>query len=204
VRGSARQSAPVEAAADDDHCARAPLILRIAENSGWPAGRYSMAWWMPSSSRPGMAGRAAPWRPPTGTMGEGRERQRFAEDVGAAYDPPAELGAFRPNLVSRRPRGAFQLERWDASRSRPPGGVVELRRRSTACPGLVRGWAAGEPGRPEPITATVGRSANRGGTERPSPTRTRSMISTRPLVVTGSALNTRERRGSHGGGKAAR
>ena len=102
VRGAEAVGAGVAAADDDDVLAlggdrggseRSPSWTRLAH------GRYSMAWWMPSSSRPGM-GRSRPAvAPPASTTASKSLAQLVGGDVDADVDAGAELGALGRHLL---------------------------------------------------------------------------------------------------------
>src|ERR1700749_1687644 len=106
-----------------------------------------MAWWMPSSSRPGIGRVGGTLAAPASPMASQEGRNGFPGKALPPPEPPAEPGAFAPHLVEPPvPVTLLQLERWDAVAQQAAGGVVALEDgHRVPGPGeLLRG---GQPGR---------------------------------------------------------
>ena len=72
--------------------ARSPSCTRFA------GGRYSIAWWMPVSSRPGTGRSRHAVAPPASTIASNSRRSSVDRDVDADVRAGAELGALGLHL----------------------------------------------------------------------------------------------------------
>ena len=116
-------------------------------------GRYSIAWWMPPSSRPGTGRSRHAVAPPASTTASNSLAQLVDGDVAADVDVGAELGALGLHLGEAAVEVALlHLELGDAVAQQAADAVGPLEHHVVAGP--VSCWAAARPAGPEPTTAT--------------------------------------------------
>src|SRR5271165_6782477 len=192
-----RQSAPVSPPPRITTCLPADVIGEDAPRR-FAGGRYSMAWWIPASERPGTGRSRATRAPPASTTAE-NPSSCAADSTLTPHENTVPSARICP---SRRSRWRFSiLNSGMPYRSSPPGASSRSKT-VTMCPARVSCCAAASPDGPEPTTATEKPDSAGGGTgTTPPAAQARSMISTSTcLIVTGSALMPSTQAASHGAG----
>ena len=206
-RAVPRQSAPVSPppmmttsmpAASTGAASRSPSWTRFE------SGRYSMAWRIPSNSRPGI-GRSRHWVAPQASTTASKSVRSWS--TGRSTPTVVLVRNSVPSAsiwAKRRSRWRFSiLNSGIPYRIRPP--IRSARSNTTTlCPALVSCWAAANPAGPEPATATRRPvfSAGTSGTIHPSSHARSTMLTSICLIVTGGSLIPSTQDPSQGAGQS--
>src|SRR5438093_317738 len=166
--------------------------------------RYSIAKWMPTSSRPG-TGRSRGWQaPPARTSASKTSRSSATGTLTPTLALVAKLTPSFSMSVRRRSRKRFSILNSGMPYRRSPPIRSARSKTVTAWPARLHCCAHASPAGPEPTTATRLPVRSTGGSRPTQPSsKACSMIeSSIALIVTGSSLISSTHEPSHGAGQS--